>query len=96
MKRRSAMFAVSILLSGAVLLAAVGCGGGESTVDTDPHDKDFSPYRTASAMEAAYDYKHFFLPEEDAAGQGYVGDPMPYYERERIQKRGEDVEDVVI
>ncbi|HIZ24736.1 MAG TPA: hypothetical protein H9812_04600 [Candidatus Gallimonas intestinigallinarum] len=80
MKRRSAMFAVSILLSGAVLLAAVGCGGGETTVDTDPHDKDFSPYRTASAMEAAYDYKHFFLPEEDAAGQGYVGDPMPYYE----------------
>ena len=37
------MFAVSILLSGAVLLAAVGCGGGETTVDTDPHDKDFSP-----------------------------------------------------
>ena len=56
MKRRSAMFAVSILLSGAVLLAAVGCGGGETTVDTDPHDKDFSPYRTASAMQAAYDY----------------------------------------
>ena len=77
MKRH--IFTAALALS-AVLVLAAGCGGASATVDHDEHDKDFSPYRTAGAMEEAYDYSHFFLPEEDDGGQGYVGDPMPYYE----------------
>lgn len=69
--------AVTILLTGFVFFAACS---GDDLVENDPHDKDFSPYRTASSMEKAYDYKHFFLPEEDDGRQGYVGDTMPYYE----------------
>ena len=69
------------VLTAIALCLAAGCGGGgEPTVDHDEHDKDFSPYRTAGAMEKAYDYSHFFLPEEDGGEQPYVGDPMPYYE----------------
>ena len=68
------------VLTAIALCLAAGCGGGgEPTVDHDEHDKDFSPYRTAGAMEKAYDYSHFFLPEEDGGEQPYVGDPMPYY-----------------
>lgn len=69
--------AAAVLLAGLMLFAACG---GDGLVESDPHDKDFSSYRTASAMEAAYDYRHFFLPAKDDAGQGYVGDTMPYYE----------------
>ena len=69
------------VLTAIALCLAAGCGGGGGpTVDHDEHDKDFSPYRTAGAMEKAYDYSHFFLPEEDGGEQPYVGDPMPYYE----------------
>lgn len=69
--------AATTLLAGLMLFAACG---GDGLVESDPHDKDFTPYRTASAMEGAYDYRHFFLPEKDDSGQGYVGDTMPYYE----------------
>ena len=48
------------VLTAIALCLAAGCGGGgEPTVDHDEHDKDFSPYRTAGAMEKAYDYSHF-------------------------------------
>lgn len=79
MKKRHLITAA--VLTALALCFAAGCGGGgEPTVDHDEHDKDFSPYRTAGAMEEAYDYSHFFLPEEDDGDQPYVGDPMPYYE----------------
>ena len=80
MKAIKTISAVAIVLGGMMLLAA--CGGGETapTLDTDPSDKDFSALRTASAQENAYEYKFNFLPEKDSAGQGYVGDTMPYYE----------------
>ena len=79
MKKRHLITAA--VLTALALCFAAGCGGGgEPTVDHDEHDKDFSPYRTAGAMEEAYDYSHFFLPEEDGGEQPYVGDPMPYYE----------------
>ena len=74
--------AIAIALS-AIMLFAVGCGEkevGKPELDTDPSDKDFSTLRSASAQENAYDYKFNFLPDKDSAGQGYVGDTMPYYE----------------
>ncbi len=82
MKSFKKISALAIAL-GAIMLFAVGCGeseGGKRELDTDPSDKDFSTLRSASAQENAYDYKFNFLPEKDSAGQGYVGDTMPYYE----------------
>ncbi len=68
---------------GCIMLFAAGCGetaGGNWAEDVDPSDKDFSSYRNASAKENACSYMFNFLPEKDSAGQGYVGDTMPYYE----------------
>ncbi len=83
MKITKKLSAVAIALC-TVMLFAVGCGetegGGQKELDVDPSDKDFSTLRSASAQENAYDYKFNFLPEKDSAGQGYVGDTMPYYE----------------
>ena len=82
MKFIKKLSAIAIALS-AVMLFAVGCGeneDGKQELDTDPSDKDFSTLRSASAQENAYDYKFNFRPEKDSAGQGYVGDTMPYYE----------------
>ncbi|MCM1219722.1 MAG: hypothetical protein NC548_35015 [Lachnospiraceae bacterium] len=80
MKKQHKLFtAVSaVLLS--VLCFAVGCGQNGELVEKHENDKDFSEYRSASAQENAYEYRHFYLPEKDAGGQGYVGDTMPYYE----------------
>ncbi len=43
-------------------------------------DKDFTKLNTPGKQEEAYDYNTYFLPEKDEAGQGFVGDTMPYYE----------------
>lgn len=43
-------------------------------------DKDFTKLNTPGKQEEAYDYSTYFLPEKDEAGQGFVGDTMPYYE----------------
>ena len=65
-----------------VLFAACGKKSGTSGIDFahPDYDKDFSALRTAGSQEAAYDYKLFFLPDQDGTSQPYVGDPMPYYE----------------
>ncbi|MBR0135184.1 MAG: hypothetical protein IJM18_03205 [Clostridia bacterium] len=71
-----------ILAMTTVLFAACGKKSGTSGIDFahPDYDKDFSALRTAGSQEAAYDYKLFFLPDQDGTSQPYVGDPMPYYE----------------
>ncbi|MDE7281271.1 MAG: InlB B-repeat-containing protein, partial [Ruminiclostridium sp.] len=49
-------------------------------IQNPSNDKDFTKLHTPGKQEDAYDYSTFFLPEKDEAGQGFVGDTMPYYE----------------
>ena len=48
---------------------------------TDPgNDKDFSSLTSPESQEADCQYRAYFLPAMDDAGQPYVGDTMPFYE----------------
>lgn len=49
-------------------------------IQNPSNDKDFTKLNTPGKQEEAYDYSTYFLPEKDEAGQGFVGDTMPYYE----------------
>ena len=50
-------------------------------VITEPgNDKEFPDLVSPEKQEASYEYKAFFLPALDDAGQPYVGDTMPFYE----------------
>lgn len=77
--------AISVLFS----IILCGCDNTEGSANNSgslgeqgslPTDKDFSKLNTPGKQESAYDYKTFFLPEEDNGEQPYVGDTMPYYE----------------
>ena len=75
-------------------LFTAGCAGKEAQPESkqavyddegepfaeDITDKDFSEFRTPGSMEAAFEYKNFFLPAVNGIAQPYVGDAMPYYE----------------
>lgn len=65
------MCAKLMVLAGVLFLS--GCG-------KKAEDKDFSKLDTPQSQEEAYEYTTYFLPEKDGTLQGYVGDPMPYYE----------------
>ena len=80
LKRITALLLV--LAMTAVLFAACGKKSGTPGIEFahPDYDKDFSALRTAGRQEAAYEYKLFFLPDQDGTSQPYVGDPMPYYE----------------
>ena len=74
MKNR-ALKTVGILLMSCLLVA--GCTAGKQD---ETEDKDFSEFRTPGSMEAAYEYKNYFLPAVKGIAQPYVGDVMPYFE----------------
>ncbi len=77
---------LAVLLT--LCLVLTGCQSNQPAVSKNngepfsypTDDKDFSALRTPGSQEAAYTYKHFFLPSVDGISQPYVGDTMPYYE----------------